>query len=78
MSKEIIGTSEILMIGDTFRFNMVGSRWMTAKGFRAYKNAAHPELECDGLTKVVDVVDHKGRSFGITIRPSDSIVYLDA
>ena len=67
-------TADQLKIGDTFRHAIPGSRWMTIRGFRAYRNSAHPKLEYCGLTKVADVTDEGGRMFGVTVFPDQVVV----
>ena len=77
MYNEVIETSEVLMVGDTFRMNLPGSKWMTVKGFRSYSNPKNKHLEYGGRTRVADVVDQNGRAYGITILPDQSFVYQE-
>lgn len=63
-----------IQVNDTFRFNLLGSPWLTATGFRGYRNAQNPELEAGGLAKVISVVDERGRRFGITVRPGEKFI----
>ena len=63
-----------LKIGDTFRFLGLGTKSMTVRGFRGYRNPKHPEFEHDGMTFVADVRDSKGRELGITLFPDQAIL----